>query len=158
MYCKYLAIVGQACGEGGVVEDELFTALHVTELLMEGTELRPWLEHPLLLGKEKSFPSHTSSMARVLGMRRRPKVRDGIHSLRRGRGGFRGQLKLMCSSEHIFCLIYVVVLLFSIFVNAVVVKLPFVFAHVVAAKEPLESSGDDVVRVGAVQRKSTSST
>jgi hypothetical protein len=51
----------------------------------------------------------------------------------------------------------VVVLLFSIFVNAIVVKLPFVFTHVVAAKEPLESSGDDVIRVGAVQQKSASS-
>jgi hypothetical protein len=157
MYCKYVAIVGQACGKGGVVEDELFTALRATELLVEGIELHPRLKHPLLLGKEKSFPLHTSSMARVLGVRRRPKVRDGIHSLQSGRRRFRGQLKLTCWFEHIFCLIYVVLLLFSILVNAVVVKLHFVFAHVVAAKEPLESSGDDVIRVGAVQRKSTSS-
>jgi hypothetical protein len=49
-------------------------------------------------------------------------------------------------------------LLFSISANAIVVKLPFVFVHVVAVKEPLESSDDDAVHVGAMQRKSTGST
>jgi hypothetical protein len=89
-------------------------------------------------------------------MRLQSKVRDVIRSLGRGRQGFRGQLKPTC--RLIFCLIYVVVLLFSISANAIVVKLPFVSVHVVAAKEPLESSDDDAVHVGAMQRKSTGST
>jgi hypothetical protein len=52
----------------------------------------------------------------------------------------------------------VVVLLFSISIDSIVVKLPFVFVHVVAAKEPLERSGDDAVHIGAMQRKSTGRT
>jgi hypothetical protein len=52
----------------------------------------------------------------------------------------------------------VVVLLFSFSTDAIVVKLPFVFMHVVAAKEPLESSDNDVVHVGTMQQKSTGST
>lgn len=62
---EYVAVVGQDRGEGGpVVEDELLAALRAAELLVEGVELRPQLEDaPSCAGKEKSFPSHTSSMA-----------------------------------------------------------------------------------------------
>jgi hypothetical protein len=52
----------------------------------------------------------------------------------------------------------VVVLLFSISADAIVVKLPFVFVHVVAAKEPLESSNNDTVHISAMQGKSIGST
>jgi hypothetical protein len=55
MYCKYVAIVGLARAKGGVIEDKLFTALCVTELLVEGVELRPQLEHSLLLLREREL-------------------------------------------------------------------------------------------------------
>jgi len=50
---EYVAVVGQTSGEGGaVIEDELLTALRAPELLVEGVELRPQLEYPLLLLRE----------------------------------------------------------------------------------------------------------
>ena len=50
---EYVAVVGQARGEGGpVVEYELLAALRAAELLMEGVDLLPQLEHPQLLLRE----------------------------------------------------------------------------------------------------------
>lgn len=50
---EYVAVVGQARGEGRpVVEDELLASLRAAELLGEGVDRRPQLEHPLLMRRE----------------------------------------------------------------------------------------------------------
>ena len=63
-----MAVMRQSCGEGRpIVECELWLALGLAQLLMEGVDLGPVLQHFLLLGGEVWLVSHYSHGIKIDG-------------------------------------------------------------------------------------------